>query len=166
MNLQVNGTAPEAVDKQIDFKKNPMMLIGEVARLMGEKIREKCDDAPIVQKSGRLLMIELSKKDGRTQLDLSHATHLKAPTVSVALQKLESEGFVYRQPDEYDLRATRVYLTEKGRRIDNSIRRRIVEEEAVVTSCLSDEEKETLAKILSKIKKSILDDTQNEGDIF
>ncbi len=166
MKLNVNGTPPESVDKQIDFKKNPMMLIGEVARLMGEKIREKCDDAPIVQKSGRLLMIELSKRDGRTQLDLSHATHLKASTVSVALQKLELEGYVYRQPDEYDLRATRVYLTEKGRAIDDSIRNRIIEEEAVVTAGLTDEEKETLAKILLKIKKSILDDSQNEGDIF
>ena len=166
MNLQVNGAAPETMDKQNDFKKNPMMLIGEVARLMGEKVRERCEDAPIVQKSGRLLMIELAKKDGRTQLDLSHATHLKASTVSVALQKLEHEGFVYRQPDEYDLRATRVFLTEKGRAIDESIHKRIAEEEAVVTAGLTDEEKETLANILIKIKKSILSDAQNEGDIF
>jgi DNA-binding MarR family transcriptional regulator len=166
MNLQVNGTRPEAVDKQIDFKKNPMMLIGEVARLMSEKIRVKCDDAPIVQKSGRILMIELAKKDGRTQLDLANATHLKAPTISVALQKLEKEGFVYRRPDEYDLRATRVFLTEKGRSLDDSIRKSIVEEEAIVTAGLTDEEKETLAKILLKIKKSILSDTQNEGDLI
>jgi len=126
MNLQVNGTLPEIKEDQTDFKKNlkknPMMLIGEVARLMGEKIREKYDDNPIVQKSGRILMIELSKKDGRTQLDLANATHLKAPTISVALQKLEKAGFVLRQPDEYDLRATRVFLTEKGKSMLSSSR--------------------------------------------
>ena len=166
MNLQVNALNSESNERIVDSKSNPMMLIGEVARHMGEKVREKCGDNPIIQKSGKIIMIELAKKDGRTQLDLSRATHLKAPTVSVALGKLEREGYVKRQPDEYDLRATRVFLTEKGRSLDDEIKRRITEEESYVTAALTDEEKETLVKILTKIKKNILSDSRNEGDIF
>lgn len=166
MNLQVNVSNSESNERIVDSKSNPMMLIGEVARLMGEKVREKCGDNPIIQKSGKIIMIELAKKDGRTQLDLSRATHLKAPTVSISLGKLEREGYVKRQPDEYDLRATRVFLTEKGRSLDDEIKRRITEEESYVTAALTDEEKETLVKILTKIKKNILSDSRNEGDIF
>ena len=138
------------------IKRMPMMLIGEIYRLMGDKIREKGDDNPISQKSGRLILIELAKRDGITQLDLVNATHLKAPTISVALQKLEHDGIVLRKPDEYDLRATRVFLTEKGRALDNKIRRRIMDEEALATLNLTDEECDTLIRLLGKIKQNLI----------
>lgn len=166
MNRNVNGKAPEKMDEMMDFRKSPMMLISEISRLMGDKIREKCDDNPIQQKSGRLLLMELAKRDGRTQLDLVHATHLKAPTISVALQKMEKDGYVTRKPDEYDLRATRVFLTEKGREIDDRIRRRIREEEALAMMDLTESEYETLVKLLLKIKGSILRDNEKGGDLF
>lgn len=166
MNRNVNGKAPEKTDEMMDFRKSPMMLISEISRLMGDKIREKCDDNPIQQKSGRLLLMELAKRDGRTQLDLVHATHLKAPTISVALQKMEKDGYVTRKPDEYDLRATRVFLTEKGREIDDRIRRRIREEEALAMMDLTESEYETLVKLLLKIKGSILRDNEKGGDLF
>ncbi len=143
-----------------DLKKSPMILINEVSRLMGEKIRQKFDDQPAFPRSGRLLLIELAKKDGRTQLDLANTTHMKAPTISVALQKLEKSGYVLRCPDEYDLRATRVYLTEKGRALDDGIRRRIADEEGIVTAILTPEESETLVKLLCKIKHNILSENE------
>lgn len=166
MNLNVNGKAPERQEQLMDYRKSPMMLISEITRLMGDKIREKGDDNPIQQKSGRLLLMELAKKDGRTQLDLVNATHLKAPTISVALQKLEKDGYVLRRPDEYDLRATRVFLTEKGRELDNRIRRRIHDEEALAMMDLTENEYETLVKLLTKIKTSILKDSEKGGDLY
>ena len=163
MNRKINETA--SVEKAISFKPTPMKLINEISRLMGDKIREKCDDNPISQKSGRLILIELSKRDGRTQLDLVNATHLKAPTISVALQKLEHEGIVYRRPDEYDLRATRVFLTEKGRELDNKIRKRIMEEEALAMVNLTEAECETLMKLLGKIKQNLIIEKE-EGNLY
>lgn len=166
MNLKVNGKAPEHPEETMDYRKSPMMLISEISRLMGDKIREKGVDNPIQQKSGRLLLMELAKKDGRTQLDLVNATHLKAPTISVALQKMEKDGYVLRKPDEYDLRATRVFLTEKGREIDDRIRKRIHEEEALAMVDLTESEYETLVKLLTKIKSSILKDSEKDGDLY
>jgi DNA-binding MarR family transcriptional regulator len=112
------------------------------------------------------LLLELAKKDGRTQLDLVKATHMKAPTVSVALQKMEREGFVARRPDEYDLRATRVFLTEKGRSLDENIKRRIYEEENLALSNLSSQERDALVKILTKIKFNILLESENSEDVY
>lgn len=166
MNLHVNGRAPEPYEKMEPFKKSPMMLINEIVRLMGDKIREKGEDNPISQKSGRELIMELSKKDGRTQLDLVRATHLKAPTISVVLQKLEHEGYVLRTPDQYDLRATRVYLTDKGRELDNRMRKRIREEEEQAMSNLSSSEYDTLVRLLEKLKGNILSESEKEHNIY
>ncbi len=146
-----------------DYKKTPMMLINEITRLMGHKIREKGTENPISQRSGRLIMMELGKRDGRTQLELANATHLKAPTISVALQKLESDGYVLRKTDEYDLRVTRVYQTPKGKELDNTIRKRIQTEEALATSNLTEDECETLMRILTKIKQNIINVESEEN---
>ncbi len=146
------------VKKEIEeeYRISPMMLINEINRLMGDKIREGGDDNPISQRSGRLLLMELSKNDGVTQLELVNATHLKAPTISVSLGKLEQNGYVYRRPDEYDLRATRVFLTEKGKELDSKIKKRIRTEEQLATERLTKEECETLSAILIKIRNNII----------
>ena len=129
---------------------------------MGDKIREKGETNPISQKSGRDMLFHLSRRDGRTQLDLVKATHLKAPTVSVALQKLEKDGYVTRRTDEYDMRATRVFLTDKGRELDERIRKRVRTEEELAMSNLTESECETLVRLLGKIKKNILLNSMEE----
>ena len=166
MNLQVNGKAPEPYEKIEPYKKSPMMLINEISRIMGDKIREKGEDNPISQKSGRALLIELSKRDGRTQLDLVKATHLKAPTISVVLQKLEHDGYVRRTPDQYDLRATRVYLTEKGRDLDKKMKARIRAEEEEAMRNLTPSEYDTLLKLLEKLKSNMLSENDKEDNLF
>ena len=164
MNLKVNGKAPEPLEDLGDYRKSPMVLISEISRLMSARIHAKDDENPITQKSGRLLLMELAKRDGRTQLDLVNATHMKAPTISVTLQKMEKDGFVTRKPDEYDLRATRVFLTEKGRSLDNRIRRMIRDHEDCAMADLTDAEKETLVRLLSKIKVTLLNGETEEEE--
>ena len=139
-----------------------MVLINDLSRLLWNNVREHGMEHPISQKSGQLILLELAKRDGRTQLDLANATNLKAPTISVSLQKLEKEGYVSRRPDEYDLRATRVFLTEKGRELDNTIKGYIRREESLATSNLTEEESETLVKLLLKIRENLVGSGREE----
>lgn len=160
MNLNLNGKPPvKETDERHCHKPTPMMILNEVSHLMMDRIRSNHDEL-FSQRSIRLLIMELARRDGRTQLDLVNATHLKAPTVSVAMQKLEKEGIVTRKPDEYDLRATRVYLTEKGRELDNRTRRSVHDAEELAMANLSEDERETLARLLMKIRESLLEDRQ------
>ena len=130
-----------------------MNLIHEISRITHDRIKRNC---PEMQRSCRLIMMELAHHDNVTQLDLVHATHLKAPTVSVSLQKMERDGLVLRRPDEDDLRATRVFLTEKGREMDRSIVMKIRENEHEIENCLSEEELKTLRAILLKILNNLI----------
>ncbi len=162
MHPKTQGIPPGGEEEYL-ANPQPMMLIHEIGRLMGDKIREKGEAPPVGQRSGRLIMMELSHMDGRTQLDLVKATHLKAPTISVALQKLESDGYVMREPDEHDMRAMRVYLTEKGRALEDSLRKRIFEEETAATSVLTERECDILCNLLGKIKNNLLSNEEKEN---
>ena len=166
-NLNLNGKPPvyEPDAKRMN-RSAPRMLISEISRMMNDRIQQRSSDTPALQKSARLLLMELARKDGRTQLDLVKATHLKAPTISVVLQKLEKEGYVTKRPDEYDLRATRVTLTEKGRALDEQMRKTIYEEDEVAMSNLTDSERETLVRLLSKVRNTLLESNKEERDFF
>ncbi len=158
MNLNLNGKAPgKDTEDRHCHKPTPMMILNEVSHLMQDRIRSNHDEL-FAQRSVRLLIMELARKDGRTQLDLVNATHLKAPTVSVAMQKLEKLGIVTRKTDEYDQRATRVFLTEKGREADNRTRKAVHDAEEIAMAHLSEEERDTLAKLLLKIREDLIED--------
>ena len=163
MNLNVNGQFPNSLDeeeKRLAPVPNPMSVIGEISRLINAKITSGEEKNPLLQKSARLLMMELARKDGITQLDLVKATHLKAPTISVTLQKLEKDGYIERSPDNYDLRAIRVYLTEKGSAYNRYIIKRVKDVETYALDCLSDSESKQLMRILLKLKDNLIEENE------
>lgn len=64
----------------------------------------------------------LKKHDGYSQKELAEHIHVKPPTVTVTIQRLEKAGMVYRKPDEKDQRVARIFLSEKGRAaMDNAL---------------------------------------------
>ena len=138
-----------------DLLRNPVGLIHEIDRLTHERVKVS---APPMQRSCRMILMHLARMDNVTQLDLVHATHLKAPTVSVCLQKMELEGYVERQPDECDMRAVRVFLTEKGKEFNRRVVSKIHEQEQRISDCLTEEEKRTLIGLLTKIRTNLLED--------
>ena len=105
------------------LRENPnrtlLMISNEVIKLFEDKISKK-DTVMFKDKTARLILAYLSRNDGATQHELVMATQMKGSTVSVAVTKLENEGFVKRVQDEYDMRATRVFITKKGKEVSDS----------------------------------------------
>lgn len=141
-------------------EQNPMSLIGEISRLMNTRLLTGETKKSLLQKSSRLIMIELAKNEGVTQLDLVKSTHLKAPTVSVTLQRLENEGYICRKTDSYDLRSVRVYMTEQGREFNRIVVERVRKEEDDILKCLNDSESKQLMKLLLKIRENMIEDCE------
>lgn len=131
----------------------PLMLINEISKLFCNHMRQY--DDPNLNNSYRHLLFHLAHQDGRTQLELAKLTHLKPPTVSVSLAKLEAEGYVERVADKADLRQTRVYLTEKGHEVDRRARIAIDEIESKVTECLCETERAELLSLLIKLRDNL-----------
>ena len=112
------------------------------------------------QPGARMILQFLISTDGVIQRDLVEWTHLKAPSVSVILQKMEQEGLVHRCPDDQDLRQTRVYLTDAGRALDGETIENIRRIDRLATDGLSEEENAELMRLLGKVR----DNLRREGE--
>ncbi len=148
----------------------PSMYIGDISRMfdciVSGETEKFCSEAGLsgrgLSRGYRQILFHLSRQDGVTQLRLVQLTKLKAPTVSVALTKMEENGLVKRAADEKDLRQVRVFLTSKGREFDDFIRKKSHETEEMMLSGLSPDEKEQLRSTLRRILENMIGE---ENDI-
>ncbi|MBE5818082.1 MAG: winged helix-turn-helix transcriptional regulator [Clostridiales bacterium] len=136
--------------------KPTMFLVSEVSKLFHDRLRALSDQMGIPD-GYRHILFSLKYGDGKTQCEISQITHLKAPTISVALQKMEADGLITRVSDEDDLRQSRIFITEKGRETMHKFHANLVMTEEMVLSGLSDEEEQTLREILIKMRENFID---------
>lgn len=139
-----------------------MMLVNELSRMFHNRMRAEGEKIGM-QEGFRHLLFHLAREDDLTQLDLVRRAHLKAPTVSVALRKMEDAGLVTRTTDPNDQRQTRVRLTDKGRRLDNRMRENIRKTETLVAEGLSEEERQTLRRMLLRVRRNLLEQEGRVG---
>ncbi len=73
----------------------------------------------------------LSEESGLSQREIAEKLHVSPPSVTVSIKRMEKNGIVERKPDEKDQRITRIYLTEKGKKINMQVREALhkIEEE-------------------------------------
>ena len=134
----------------------PPMLVNEIARLFGARMRMHDLEGVVSQDSARLIMRALIHTDGCSQLELVRQTHLKPPTVSVTLRRMEEEGLVERRQNLMDMRAVCVYLTEKGKAHNQEIRTRLDEIDNELMRGFTEEETEVLRQMLERMRDNIL----------
>ena len=131
------------------------MLLADISKA-AKCAMHKESEAAGLSHSYRAIIFHLSRTDGITQLELSRLTQLKPPTISVTLQKMESEGLVSRKSDGEDLRKTIVTLTDKGRGIISRIEEVFDDYDKTITNSLTKSEIETLKTLLIKVRAGVL----------
>ncbi|MGN0596619.1 MAG: MarR family winged helix-turn-helix transcriptional regulator [Ruminiclostridium sp.] len=136
------------------MKENPMTLVTELSKLFDSFMRVEMMKNGM-KTSYRHLLRPLAIKDGVTQLDLVKISHLKAPTVSTTLRNMEADGLVRRETDKEDARATRVFLTERGREIDNKMRKSVASIDKLFLEGVTAEEQEYLLKVMKRMKENM-----------
>ena len=143
-------------DKKRGGEPKPSMLINEISKLFHDRMRVNSEKLGF-QNGYRQVLMTLARGDGITQLDIADATHLKAPTVSITLKQMEKEGLVTRVTDEKDMRKTRVYLLEKGQKLDDKLREKVHEMEEIMLHGFDKEEEQQLLSYLKRIRDNIID---------
>ena len=100
-------------------------------------------------------MIECVGKSevGRTISEIAEALRIKSPSVTVAVKKLETKGYMEKRPGETDARMVHVFLTKSGQQIYAYHRyyHRMMARE--VSEGLTEEEKDVLVKTLYKLNQ-------------
>ncbi len=133
------------------------LLITEIAKLFHDKMNKSSEKLGF--KNGyRPILRHLAHEDGVTQIDLVRATHLKPPTISVTLKKMEQEGLVRRVTDKNDLRQTHVFLTDQGRDMEYALFCELISTDEVLLQGLSEEELQAFRGILLKLRRNMLNE--------
>ena len=144
------------IDRLLEFNDTSIptiTLVNMLAKVFEEKVSGNTENEFLNQKASRFILLTLSINDGISQNDIVRATHLKGSTISVALAKLEKEGYVKRVNDTYDQRQIRVYITEKGDKL-NAERKEMIKsfEKRALKGITAKEEKNAAFVIATMIK--------------
>ena len=145
--------------KRCSRKPTCVMLINEIAKLFHERMREKCERLNFKPTYQAILRV-VAHEPGLSQLEIAGRVHLAPPTVSLALQKMEAEDLIRREPDARDLRQVLVHLTDKGREMDDIMRHTAETTDKLITKGLTREELETIYPILMKMHDNIAEGGQ------
>ena len=129
-------------------------LIGEIALLLANAISRE-NDANGIAQGYRAILFSLAENDGVTQFEISKRVGVKPPTTSVALSKMESEGYIVRTVNKDDLRKSVVSLTPRGREVVDNMLAVFTDCDKAIASVLTEDELQTLADLRTVVKERI-----------
>jgi DNA-binding MarR family transcriptional regulator len=97
------------------------------------------------------LLAALWRRDGQTPGEIAAALLVTTPAITKGATALEKSGLLERRADDRDNRLVRLWLTEKGRALQEPVKeaRMLVEER--LTTTLSSAEMEALVRSLKKL---------------
>ena len=147
---------------------NPIKLCSAIARLHRGIVRESgLMEGVMTQPGARLVMPLLATHGELSQKEIAEMTHLKAPSISAILKKMEDEGLAVRKSNPNDKREIRVSLTPKGEEVDRSIIETLKSTDEAGLKGLSAEEQKTLMSLLCRIQDNLIcvsDEKKSKGE--
>jgi MarR family transcriptional regulator, organic hydroperoxide resistance regulator len=99
-----------------------------------------------------IILFKLWRHDGLTQSQLAEALFVEPPTINKMVQRMEACGLLERRPDVHDGRVSRVFLTDKGRQLEQRVRAIWDQLENALTQGLSDIELALMSRILRQMR--------------
>ena len=99
---------------------------------------------------GRILGFLAHREEPPCPKDIEEKFQLSHPTVSGILSRLEQKGFVEMRPDEQDRRCKRIYVSAKGRELDETMHQIIRATEEKMVQDFTEEEKEQFQNLLKR----------------
>lgn len=101
----------------MDFAESPGLLINKLAHVMSLDMdrRLKVHDVTISQWA---ILKQIWQQEGRSQVELQELLGLDGATITGLVQRMIHLDLIQRRPDPSDRRVQRVFLTERGRALE------------------------------------------------
>ena len=110
----------------------------------------------------RVLWIE----DGLTQRELSHKVGTMEPTTLVAIKAMMANGLVKRQRNEEDGRKVNIFLTKKGKLLEQDVGSIAGEVNSLATRGISQADRKKLLALLAQIQGNIAESIAEGIDLL
>jgi DNA-binding MarR family transcriptional regulator len=102
-----------------------------------------------------MVLLELWQEDGLRGGELAARLGVEPPTVTKMLRRLEGCGLVERSQDPTDARSFRIYLTERGRALEERVARCWAQTEKTALAGMRSEERRTFRKLLIRVRSNL-----------
>lgn len=135
-------------------------LNAAVYRSMQSILNLKLQDTEI--RSGQYdFFFVISKKQGLTQKELTEHMFVEKSTTAKAVKDLEKKGFIRKVKDKDDGRRELLYLTEKGRELEEKVKRIYRESVKRAASTLNPEEDRLLRELLTRVLGNLIEEKRD-----
>lgn len=101
----------------MDLAESPGLLINKLAHAMALEMDRRLKDHDVTMSQWAVLK-QLWRQEGRSQVELQELLGLDGATVTGLVQRMTHLGLIQRRPDPGDKRVQRVFLTERGRALE------------------------------------------------
>jgi MarR family transcriptional regulator, organic hydroperoxide resistance regulator len=125
-------------------------LLAQANRQVHLKLDEEFRDEGVPVEQWRILKL-LAEQNGRSMSDLTQVALLNHPTLTKMIDRMISDALVYRHPDPKDGRKVVIFVSERGRALNERLRRRANLRQAEIVEGYGDRETEELKRLLSAL---------------
>lgn len=135
----------------IDIEKSVGFLLAKAYQQACAIFKEEFNHYDITPQQFGLLAF-LWQEDGLSQSELSLRSQIDRTTIGGIIDRLEKEGLIERRNHPEDRRAYQVFLTSKGKLLEDELCSMADRVQTTVNAPLSTEEQATLIRLLEKIR--------------
>lgn len=109
------------------------------------------------------VLAELLREDGLRSGAIACRLGIVAATATKMISRMEGSGLIERRPDPDDARCGRVFLTDKGRSLEEPLGKLREENEERLLAGLDEEERRELHRLLGHVRRNLEDDGPEES---
>jgi MarR family transcriptional regulator, lower aerobic nicotinate degradation pathway regulator len=135
----------------IDIEKSVGFLLAKAYQRACAIFKEEFDSYDLTPQQFGLLGF-LWIEDGLSQAELSAKSQIDRTTMGGIIDRLEKEGLVKRHPHPDDRRAYQVFLTDKGKAMEDELCALAINAQKKLNAPLTAEELATLIRLLEKLR--------------
>lgn len=139
-----------------------VMLLEQVSHLSRYHAMKRMEAMDIKPGQAGILFI-LKGEGSMPQKKLAEKMGITPPSMTAAIKKLESRGYIIKEADPQDQRVFKIGLSEKGRECIESLKGIMGDIENTVFQDITYEEKLFLRRLLSEMRKNLMDNKELRG---
>lgn len=106
-------------------------------------------------KGDPILLMYVASHDGKTQSEIARELCIKPASLTVMVKRMEQAGLIIRRADEKDMRITRVFISEAGRKTSRKTARLFGEVVEQIYQGVSEEQLKIYYSVLKIIEKNL-----------
>jgi MarR family transcriptional regulator, organic hydroperoxide resistance regulator len=125
-------------------------LLAQANRQIHQQLDAKFRNEGVPVEQWRILQL-LVEKNGRTMSELTQAALLNHPTLTKMIDRMISDALVYRRPDPHDGRKVLIFISERGRVLNDRLSRLANLRQAEIIEGCGDRATEELKRLLSAL---------------